>query len=233
MNSCIQHIRIRNPNSNCDRSFDTLVMGKRKASSRPNRANKRQKTSGSMHSPGPGATSYSGPIVLRSAVGQQQITTRLFTYNTVATTTAAGILSVSATSQPNASPDWSDAAGMYQEYRVLGYKVTYMPLFLNYQGPTSTTPKQQSPFVVGINRGAITPPATYASALQLEGAKIGNSGAAWTISVRASGTNEMQWINTLSTAITNQVNSYANSLDVSTTYGVVFIQWLVQLRSPN
>jgi hypothetical protein len=82
--------------------------------------------------------SYSGPVRLPTADGLDAKITRvnLSTTYTLASDSAGGISAVAATSDVTTTGDWSSYVNLYQEYRVVGIELRYVP---NYNGTYTST----------------------------------------------------------------------------------------------
>jgi len=172
-------------------------------------------------------------VSLSGVAAAMQTMTRVIGYQTAMATTGAGVLTGVVTNQPTGSPDWSALAGLYSEYRVLGFKVVYVPLYQNYIPAIATSPKQQSALVWFGVRGSLTPPTTYSEALGFGGSVVGHTQQRMTKVSRMNGVQEGAFINTGGTGVSATLGFYADGLDFSTTYGYNYITWLIQFRNPS
>jgi len=85
----------------------------------------------------PAATIYRGPVVPMTSTQLELITQRL-TYVSGVTSNNAGLTNQFFTSAPSQAVSWSALSALYQEFRVLGMRLTYVPNNLNYQGTTTS-----------------------------------------------------------------------------------------------
>lgn len=87
--------------------------------------------SSSLTGPSPSAIKYSGPLKPPS-VGKDRVVARLTTIGALNTTSVAGVFLSSLVfpaSGVTATTDWTDYVALYQEFRVLGMSITFVPKF--------------------------------------------------------------------------------------------------------
>jgi hypothetical protein len=180
--------------------------------------------------PSAGATSYSGPSTIKEdSKSEQMIVVRLSAVVPVVAP-LSGALSQIFTNNPNTSTEWFNFVSTWEEARVLAQTVHYVPSKLNFTIATDTN--FYSPCVWAFDRVAgLSAPASIALAFQKADSKASSIQKENTMRVRAGSSQEMLFQATASIAPTWQVTLTSDTVSPSASYGVVFIEYLVQLRN--
>lgn len=171
---------------------------------------------------------YSGPVVLPTGGGLDNRTTRLNVSIAVdCTTNSAGKASGTFTSSPVSTSDWAPIQSVYQEYRVLGFEVEYIPWF--------TVPQVGGvlPSVGAfdaVHYSAASTPTSRDMLLQNAYHKIWHSHKPLKITWKARGTEEMQWVEAGVGNDNGSIRWYMDGLSASSTYGIFTVTYLVELR---
>jgi hypothetical protein len=181
-----------------------------------------------------GATSYSGPMVIRKA--KQGMETLLHYVNNASVMTSSaggdytGIL----------SSDCHSVSGFlsgYDRYRVLAMEVWYEPhsQFNPYSISTGTNVLRQAISVVGDLDDATATLTGHAAAMNFSTWQLHNLARPFHFVIKASGTALMTPVTTASAPPTLMgIKFYAGStLSASTQYGYFFQRWLVQFFSQD
>jgi hypothetical protein len=134
---------------------------------------------------------------------------------------------------PGSCSEWASLSAVYQEYRVLGLTVQYTPNFASYS--TSSTPLLGGQLVLSTFRNVVLSlPGSYADAIALQPYSLRSITQANSLTVRmnADAGSATGWFNSSGPAVTNAVVYFATGLDISKTYGLFTIRYLVQFKSP-
>jgi hypothetical protein len=181
-----------------------------------------------LSGPPASATSYNGPLTINVKSKDTDIVlVRLVTTGNLSSNALYSISSAYA-NNPNTSAEWSNYLNLYEEFRCVAQRLMYIPFYTNF-GPTTTL---HAPIVWSIDRNvAFVTPTTVNAAFQHSNARVRSTQSPVTIAVKASSSAEMLFQPMLSPAGTWQITAVAQSLAASTSYGVVFIEYLVQFRN--
>lgn len=174
--------------------------------------------------------SYSGPI--KPPPQSNQMITRLLTSSNQTVANASGIISLGIGNSPNSATDWAGLAGLYTEFRTIGQRVRWIPLFTSYS--TTSTPLLSVPLTLSLCRDStISPPTTMATAIQFQPFKVAPVMQQQWIEGRMRGATDALWGNTAAPASTWVIFITAQGLTVSATYGYWISEFLVQFRNPQ
>lgn len=189
--------------------------------------NKKKKTSPyDRCNPDARVIDYRGPIDVPGTNEQIDHIAVNIHYVVGVSSSAAGVINAIYRSDPSAGADWASFTSAYHEYRVLAMRVRYEP---SNRYSKTTTICQPLVTVVDHNNGSAL--GSYAAAYGHQSAKLVTLEDPWVRNWRMHDVQEADFIET--TVAPTQVSGvklYADSLSVSTTYGMVFITWLVQFR---
>jgi len=198
----------------------------RKSSKRPNR--------GRLTAVQTAATSlsYAGPIRPAGTANADAVTvTRLTTIVTTGAN-ASGQLIGTFPNVPNGAGDWTYFSVLFRQYRVLAFKVTWVPFDEGFASNSGTSANFQRPMVTWNVRYPSAPtPASLDAAWDDDSAIVRNIGKQFTQTLRMSGSPDSDWQQCNAPLATNSIGYYAEGLTPSATYGTWFIEHLVQFRS--
>jgi hypothetical protein len=189
---------------------------------------KNRAKSSSTQGPPSSATVYRGPIVPRAMKDETFMILVRVTYSSTATSSPSGVLNVSVTNNPSGGLDWSSLVATWAEFRVLAQRLIWVPVLHNYS--LSTTTAVPSPMVMYSTRDPSNIPNTESLAFGYEDATVGHTDTKMTKSLRMSGTPDSSWVETATPAASWAIGLVAEGLTLSTIYGSVFNEWLVQFR---
>jgi hypothetical protein len=148
--------------------------------------------------------------------------------DTILTTSVAGVISQAFNNDPSTARNWNEMSTSWAEYRVLGIRYRFNPLFtVNTNTINGLT--GYAGVVHGLNA---TVPSTLASAASTGVASIFNGFKPWTREWRMSDSVESHFVRTDSPAATSStLFLYCESGTATATYGHVMTEFLVQFRS--
>jgi len=176
----------------------------------------------------PDALSYKGRVRSKPDFEQQDTTTAVLTY-TGNLSSAASVINASYGNDPSNATDWSNFAGNWQQYRVLAWELTFVPLNRYNKATTVLC----NPCVVVISRQNSTGGAvltSYANAVAYESYKIHTLEDPFMKKIHMDGAGESQFLPTNSTSSVSWMKFYADTLTATFTYGLVVISYRVQFR---
>lgn len=155
---------------------------------------------------------------------------RRFTFTSVVSSGISGIIFLGFGNDPSVSAEWSSYVNLYEEHRVLATRFRFEPIEVNYTLSTST--RVHAAVVYSLNRNAgLTPPASIAAAFQKSNAIVRNTQQPFVYSTKAGSAQEMLFRATTAPGATWQLDMNADGVSVSTSYGVMFQEFLVQFRN--
>lgn len=168
---------------------------------------------------------YSGPIMPAGLTSGTSTHTHIVTQNSSVVTTAAGI--VAGTYEPSllgTAADWTNYALIYQEFRVLGFKVAYQP-FVSYAATNYPIG-----VVVTSHDSGLLSPTTLSDILNVENKKFVNWGKPWTQEWRMSGPDEADFVPISGAYDHGGIAYYGSGGPLSLAIGQVMVFFLVQFR---
>jgi len=175
------------------------------------------------------STAYRGPIRPWGSTNAAQVVLTRLTQMIVVAADASGLIISSANNNPAGAIDFTDFSGLYAEYRVLAFKVTYVPWDVGFSG--NPVPPVQRPLVTWIERDPVaSSPLNYAGAWDNDGAIVRNCGRQFSVTIRMNGTPDADWKLCSAPSATQSMGMFGNGT-ISTTYGQMFIEYLTQFRS--
>jgi hypothetical protein len=195
---------------------------------RPKNAKRRRKSTvrSSRGNPNSNVLEYRGPV--HSPAEIENLDRHVFIINRrdVISSSVGGVInSVIGISDPNSYSDWSNINQVFSEYRVLGVICRFMPY--NQYNKVTTTCRDLISVVDHENSNTIS---NYTAALSFGSALIKSIENAWSRTIRASGAEEMSWISVASTSNVFWLKLYADTLTISTDYGVLISYARIQCR---
>jgi len=188
-----------------------------------------KKAGKSKDSPGPNVQTYKGPIIPKPMKEEAELYSVPLRFTGVVTSTAGAVIDSFYSSDPNsyALAEWTALSGLFGEYRVLGMVVKFAP-YNRYSKTTVVC----TPLLVYTDRELPTAATgSYQTAMSHESCRILTLEDPWTHEVRMSNAEESQFISTTGTQALFSIKFYADSLSVSTTYGRMFVDLLIQFRA--
>jgi len=194
------------------------------------RSGGRSSASGTNYAgPSPTAITYRGPVVPRGIATDTNVVLRRLTQVATAASNGSGVYSGIFGNLPSSSwQDWTALAPLYQEYRCLAFKLTFVPNYPFYGGAAS----QGQIILYPVRNSALTPASSYAAAYGWDGSKVFQTqGKESSITVKMATTIEAGFQNTVAPLATYGIGFYASGLTVSTTYGQVYLELLLQMHS--
>lgn len=181
---------------------------------------------------------YNGPIRLPAGRNQASVVKANLTSTIELQSNGSGV--IADTRIPRYcqdDPDWATYSTLYGQVRCLGMEVEYHPYFN--ETPTTTLNQRSLVYAVQhisdeadlLSLGA----ASYADMVSLPTHKIGSTGRTLSISARARGTREMEFVdveqfNTPNGWPSMAVYQFADGLSASTTYGRCIIRYLLEFK---
>jgi hypothetical protein len=181
------------------------------------------------------AISYRGPLSTTGMKQQDHTYTAPLHYSSALSSSAAGAISGNIDmGNPSGGSGWSTLAGVWDEFRVLGAKVKYVPVD-RYDAPVAvTTSVNQPPLLVAIDRDSSATPSTTAQIQAYESCDIHGLSDPFSLSWKMDGVVEAEFVTTAAPTGSRSRGliwlGVANSATVSTTFGYWFITFLVQFR---
>jgi hypothetical protein len=171
---------------------------------------------------------YTGPVV--PSLNKQSIVTvkKVLRSNATATSDGAGLLRGAFGNNPSTASDWSNWTADWFEYRVLAFEIEYVPLFENSYPATTAAGGLLAMFV---DRTSSASSPSLATCLQTDGVEYASINKKLRQVAKATGTNEMQWLNTGSPSSWCSVRYCSTALSISQAYGTFVITWLVEFRN--
>jgi len=172
---------------------------------------------------------FRGPIRAMAAARDETLSTQELTLVTNLTASAGGIITP-AWSNPNSASEWSQMAALYEEYRVVGLRAVYIPFYPHW-GTSSALALNQGGIVWYPLRNGSALATSAATAFAYAGAIPHAITDRAVVENRMSATNESDFTNTTTPVGLFAVAAYGSGFTASTSYGTMFITWLVQFRS--
>jgi len=172
------------------------------------------------------AQAYRGPAVPRWAFQANHTTEMVLTDNSDLASTAGGAIATVFGSGPSGCPNWADTNTVWGEYRTLAMTVEYYPN--NRYSKTTTT---CVPLAVLVDRRNSTALTSYDNATSHEACRLLSLEDPWRQSIKMEGTEEAAFSAVSGPNDFFWVKLYATGLTVSTTYGKIFVKYLVQFRN--
>lgn len=172
------------------------------------------------------AQRYIGSAVPRWAFQANHTTEMILTDNADLASTAGGTIADIFGNAPTGAPNWADTNTVWGEYRTLAMTVEFYPN--NRYSKTTTT---CVPLAVVVDRRAATALSSYDNATSRESCRLLSLEDPWRQVVKMEGSEESQFVAVSGPTSSNWIKLYATGLTVSTTYGKIFVKYLVQFRN--
>lgn len=172
------------------------------------------------------AQRFVGPFDGRWRHFANHTTTLMLTDQVDLASTAGGAIADVYGNSPTGSPNWADTNTVWGEFRTLAMRVRFLPN--NRYSKTTTT---CVPMVAIVDRRASTALASYDAGVSHESHRLVSLEDPWTMEVFMEGSEESQFQAVSGPVSVSWIKLYATGLTVSTTYGKVFVDYLVQFRN--
>jgi len=171
---------------------------------------------------------YRGPLTVRAADIGHDTMKKVLRWQLAATSTAGGVIAVGNVMNPSTANDWGDLQTVFKEYRILAVCCEYIPFHQN----AIVSGIQDGQLAIVFDRTSTTAAlASLADAVTYPGMKTGCTNQRFKMCTKASGANEMSWINMTNTGYWCSLRSYSTALSNSTAYGNFNIEILCELRN--
>jgi hypothetical protein len=170
-------------------------------------------------------SSYWGPIAIVGGGAATDCKTVLLDYTFACVSNASGLINDVFSNNPDSATSWSIWAGIYIEYRTLGFQVFYRPA--NQYNRISTT---VMPLMSVIDRDYPTALVSYDNASQFASCKFNDLSHPWTRSVKMADVSEAVYQPTGTPQSLNYLKMISVGNSLSTTYGIYLVKVLVQFR---
>jgi hypothetical protein len=181
----------------------------------------------------PGEVAFLGPIRTPQDATETSLMTTVIMADTTLSSDTSGNITTVFTSSPatvgggvTLAPGWSGLAGSWDEYRTLGYELTYVPFDKYNRGVSVFT----VPLVAVADYDSSSPLLNYVSADQYSSQKYLSLDEKWTYSVRMSGIENSEFTSTAAPFAFYWLKLFGTGATVSTAYGKLFIRYRVQFR---
>jgi len=168
---------------------------------------------------------YGGPISVKGSAAQADYHTIVLPQTQFITSTAAGVIATVISSSPSGAPDWTGLAGVYDEFRVLGFKNTYFPN--NRYSKVTVTCR---PGYSVSDRADATALSSYSDAVSFSSRVRRSLEDPWTHTLRMASTEEAQFIPSATPTAKMWIKLYFDGLTINTEYGLLETVFLVQFR---
>jgi len=179
---------------------------------------------------------YTGPYrPLQNIAGTRSVISVLnYATQTIASDGAGAIAGNIGIGNPSGAASWAKLAAVYDEFRVLSCRIQFNPVD-RYDAPLAvTTSVNQPPLLVLIDRDSSNTPANAAAAAGYESCRQVSLSDPWVVGYKMAGVREAVFVTTAtptsSPARGFEWISNAPSATISTTFGYLFLTWLVQFR---
>ncbi len=205
-------------------------MAKGKKGSNGSRSGQNTTSKKVLTGPPVGATTYSGPAMIKPGPKDEDMTVVRLSYAVALTSGVSGAIFQSFQNDPSLCAEWSSYVGLYEEHRVLSTVHRFMPTAINYT--TSSDTKVYGNIVWSLNRNAgLTPPANSFAAWQKSNAIIRNAQQSATFQTKAGSAQEMLFRATTAPGATWQLDANGEGFSISATWGTVYVEFLIQFRN--
>jgi len=173
---------------------------------------------------------YSGPVQVPSSMQGNMVTPVRLATNQTVSSDSVGVIFYTVNDDPSGYLDWSQFVPLYVSYRVLAIKMTYVPIDAGFS--SSVIPNAQKPLIQWVNRGpSLILPTSVGAAWDNDGAKVRNCGRQFSTTLGMDGNPSCTWKQTAGPYQTQQIGVFGNGFTVSTAYGTLFTEALLQFRN--
>jgi hypothetical protein len=205
-----------------------VIMSKKRNSKKKKGASNDTSASSNHDQLGDQVFRYTGPILSPRARAQNTRCTVIMAYTIDFTATAGGVIAnVLGLQSPSSCTNWSSAANMFDEYRVLGSEVHYSP---RNQYTNTVALATFIPGFVVLDRDSTAALTALASAVGYESVKEITLDHPWRMQYRMASILEATWITTTAPANRGAFLVYFTGLLANAPYGKIIQYFLVQFR---
>ncbi len=166
---------------------------------------------------------YTGPIVVPNA--QNEILVQRFNecYVVACTTNGSGVIDLAFGNTPTLLNDWSGLQAVWNEYRILGIELEYMPV------------KNIANWAYGVAHTVVDHKASaalggIAAASEHESYEMKSLFQSWKRTAKSSSFEEMSFIDTSSPAASYYIKVYSSGNTTSQTIGYFALRYLLEFR---
>jgi len=168
---------------------------------------------------------YKGPIDPKGYKQEAELFTVPFGLQVSVQSSVAGVTALVYSSSPASANDWAACQAIYDEYRVLAMKLKYFPS--NRYSKTTTVCR---PAVTYVDRDDTALPTSYGQSCKKASSVIRSLEDPWTEVIRMNGQEDATFVTTATVVNAFSLKLYADGLTISTEYGMMFLEYLVQFR---
>jgi len=174
----------------------------------------------------PSVLEYKGPIRTPGSITAKELHTVAMDSTFAITSSSGGVINNVISNDPSSATSWSGWAGLYQNYRTLGFSIVYAPF--NQYNRVSTT---VAPLVTVLDRDSnFTALVSYDNASQFTSMKFADLSHRWSRSIQMAGSQDGVFSPTGSLTETYFIKLFSSGNSLSTTYGQLFVRYLVQFQ---
>jgi len=181
----------------------------------------------------PSAVSFKGPIRTKADHTETDLHTVVALSDGNLASDSSGNIFVVFTSNPNspggglgAVAGWANLAGSFDEYRVLGFELHYIPYDKFNRGVSVFT----VPLMVVTDYDSAAALTGYSQADQYSSSKTCSLDENWKYTVRMNGIENSVFISTLAPSPMFFIKTCGTGATVTTSYGKVFVRYRIQFR---
>jgi len=174
----------------------------------------------------PSVQEYKGRIGTPGSITAKELHTVQMDSTFAITSSSGGVINTVISNDPSVATSWSIWAGLYQNYRTLGFSIFYAPF--NQYNRVSTT---VAPLVTIMDRdGNSTALLSYDNASQFSSMRFADLSHRWNRSIQMSGSQDGVFSPTGFPLPTYFIKLFSGGNSLSTTYGQLFVRHLVQFQ---
>lgn len=178
--------------------------------------------------PSAAAIIYKGPIKTLKNVNEESTFVLFAAQSMDLSSSVGGVISQSFGSWPSGIADWSNVAATFHEVRTLGFRLKYQPSNKYNRGTVTTRPIVS---VVDHTDPGVVP--SYAAGANHESNQLHSLDDAFTVTAKMTGTEEAEFQDVATAPATGNrfyIKLYSDGLSFSASYGIVFLEYRIQVR---
>lgn len=179
------------------------------------------------------SVNYTGPIRTSAGMKGQDLHTVTIQSDGVLVSDAAGLCQHVYANKPDAPgsglgacAQWTQLSQTFDEYRVLGFEIEYIPFNRYSRGAILTTP-----VVVVLDYDQATVLGSYGIADSYESARTKSLDVPWKVGIFMNGIENSTFVNSLATTSTFFLKLFSAGLTASTNYGKIFYRARIQFKN--
>jgi hypothetical protein len=177
----------------------------------------------SSRNPSSQALIYRGPVTLP----QEELATTTVLYDYPLTSSAGGVVSDVFADIPNGSPDWTGFSAVYSEYRILAFKIQFIPLLT---GAAIAANLYNVLYIVWSTDASVTPLASYTDAVNHPVKRAGSLNQNLSLTHKMTGAEESLFVDVTSGVVDYTFKTFSTGLTPSTNYGRYLLTLVIQFR---